>query len=127
MAWSWSHSSEGIQNAQDNLALLDREKLEIIFAEWRAAQGKHGIINRIHADFNEKRYNRALAYAKDLTLDQLQEFIWEKAEEQAICDNGGFEAWMCPYGCGCHTVPFSSQEELGVDCDDETIELPYTK
>ena len=112
MAWEWSHSAEGINNAQNNLELLDRETLEIIFAEWRAAQGKHGIIDRTHAGFNEKKYNRALAYAKTQTDGELVRFIWEKAEEFRTCDNGGFNAWMCPHGCGCHTVSFSTREEL---------------
>ena len=45
MAWSWSHSQEAYENARENLSTLDRETLEIIFAEWRAAQGKGGIIH----------------------------------------------------------------------------------
>ena len=77
MAWSWSHSQEAYENARENLSTLDRETLEIIFAEWRAAQGKGGIIHN-HNDFN---------------------------------DNGGFNAWMCPSGCGCHCVSFSPPAE----------------
>ena len=50
MAWSWSHSQEAYENARENLSTLDRETLEIIFAEWRAAQGKGGVI-RNHNDF----------------------------------------------------------------------------
>ena len=45
MAWSWSHSQEAYENARENLSELDKETLEIIFAEWRAAQGKGGIIH----------------------------------------------------------------------------------
>jgi hypothetical protein len=108
MAWSWSHTAEAYDNARENLARLPKEKLEIIFAEWRAAQGKGGIIHD-HNEFNERKYNRALAYAKTLDDETLVDFIWERAEEAATCDNGGFEAWMCPSGC--HTVSFSPLDE----------------
>jgi len=41
----------------------------------------------------------------------LADFIWEQASEYATCDNGGFNAWMCPSGCGCHCVSFSPPDE----------------
>jgi hypothetical protein len=34
--------------------------------------------------------------------------IWRRAREQALCEDGGWEAWMCPYGCAPHRVPFSA-------------------
>jgi len=39
MAWSWSHSQQAYADAEENLRNLPKETLEIIFAEWRAAQG----------------------------------------------------------------------------------------
>lgn len=111
MAWSWSHTQEAYSNAEQNLRNLPRETLEVIFGEWRAAQGKGGIIHDSD-DFNLKKYERALKYAKTLSDDVLADFIWEQASELATCDNGGFEAWMCPSGCGCHCVPFDPPEDL---------------
>ena len=110
MAWSWSHSQEAYENARENLSTLDRETLEIIFAEWRAAQGKGGIIHN-HNHFHQRKYDRALKHAKTLPDDVLADFIWEQASEFATCDNGGFNAWMCPSGCGCHCVSFSPPDE----------------
>lgn len=106
MAWSWSHTQEAYVAAERNLRAMPKETLEVIFAEWRAAQGKHGVIND-HDRFNERKYERALAHAKKLDAEQLADFIWERASEYATCDNGGHKAWMCPSGCGCHTVDFS--------------------
>lgn len=111
MAWSWSHTAEAYEYAEQQLRELPRETLEIIFAEWRAAQEKHGRINPVYAGFNERKYERALAYAKTLPEERLADFIWERASEAATCDNGGFEAWLCPSGCGCHTVPFGPTED----------------
>jgi hypothetical protein len=119
MAWSWSHTNEAYANAEENLRSMPKEKLEIIFAEWRAAQGKGGIIEDC-GNFDERKYTRALAYAKTLDDETLADFIWERASEAATCDNGGFEAWMCPSGCGCHCVSFSPPDEP------EDDESPWT-
>ena len=110
MAWSWSHSQQAYTDAEENLRNLPKETLEIIFAEWRAAQGKGGIIHD-HNDFNQRKYERALKHAKTLLDDVLADFIWEQASDHATCDNGGFNAWMCPSGCGCHCVSFSPPDE----------------
>ncbi len=124
MAWSWSHSQQAYSDARENLSELDRDKLEIIFAEWRAAQGKNGMIDPVCPDFSERKYDRALKHAKTLDHDTLVDFIWEQASEFATCDNGGFEAWMCPHGCGPHCVSFSPPDEpegddLDLDEDDD--------
>ena len=111
MAWSWSHTEQAYADAQENLSTLDRETLEIIFSEWRAAQGKHGAIDPVSPGFSKRKHDRALKHAKTLAHETLVEFIWEKAAEFATCDNGGFEAWMCPQGCGPHCVSFSPLED----------------
>lgn len=108
MAWSWSHSDEAYEAAEANLRALPKEQLEIIYAEWRAAQGKGGIIHDSDS-FDERKYKRALAYAKTLDDESLADFIWGRASEAATCDNGGWNAWMCPSGC--HTVSFSPPDE----------------
>ena len=116
MSWSWSHSQEAYANAQDNLQSLPRETLEVIFAEWRAAQGKGGIIHD-YDHFDQRKYKRALTFASTLPHDVLTDFIWERASEYATCDNGGFNAYMCPGGCGCHTVSFSTREEESAEVE----------
>lgn len=109
MAWSWSHTNEAYADARENLFRLDRETLIVIYAEWRAAQGKHGRIDPVCSHFSERRYNRALEFAKTLPDNTIAESIWEKAEEFSTCTNGGWKAWLCPFGCAVHMVPF--------DCD----------
>jgi len=119
MAWSWSHTPQAYGNAEENLRNLPQETLEIIFAEWRAAQGKYGFVDPVSPGFSERKYDRALKHAKTLAHDTLVEFIWEKASDFATCDNGGFEAWMCPHGCGPHCVSFSpAVEDEDDDFDD---------
>ena len=119
MAWSWSHTQQAYADARENLSNLERETLEVIFGEWRAAQGKHGLIDPVSAAFSQRKYERALKHSKTLAHDTLVEFIWEQASEFATCDNGGFEAWMCPFGCGPHCVSFSPPEEDADDCFDD--------
>lgn len=116
MAWSWNHAAYAYDNARENLGELDHDTLCVIYAEWRAAQGKGGHIHDCE-DFCMRKYERALKHAKTLPDDVLADFIWERASEHATCDNGGFNAWMCPSGC--HTVPFSQPEE-DEDCFDES-------
>jgi len=109
MAWQWSHTPEAYSNVEANIKAKPREWLEVVFAEWRASQNKRGIPPRTGTHkFNERKYNRALAYAKrpDITAEWLAEFIWQMTQDLATCTNGGWEAWCCPFGCGCHTVPF---------------------
>lgn len=110
MAWSWSHTHEAYENAYANLSDLDRDDLKIIFAEWRAAQGKHGVISDFNPEFNQKKYDRALKYADTLDNSAMIEFIWEHAESFATCDNGGFNAYVCPHGC--HTVSFDRVDRV---------------
>lgn len=104
MAWSWSHTAEAYANAQKNLESQVRAWLEVVFAEWHAAED----LDSVSPEFNESKYNVALADAKELPCDALADFIWQQMSEQATCDNGGFDAWCCPYGCGCHTVSFDA-------------------
>lgn len=63
MAWSWSHSAEGLDNARRNLHAMPVEDLRVMFAEFRAAQLKrpeHG--SRWDGNhFHQRRYDKALA------------------------------------------------------------------
>ena len=129
MAWSWSHSAEGMQNVRDNIDLLDRETLNIIYAEWKACDAVHAKAvaeweaedeedrssnppRWNHNAFDNEVYESELLEAVKIPGDALADYIYERAEQEATCDNGGFNAWVCPSGCGCHCVSFSSAEEL---------------
>lgn len=124
MVWSWSHTAEGIENVRDNIAALPPEKLVEVHAEWKA----YDAAIRIHAEmmaaegeefdtenivcpdnyFDEQTYN---AFVKGIdpktaALDILIQYIFERACDHATCDNGGFNAYITPYGT---TVPFATQ------------------
>lgn len=105
MAWSWSHTNEAYANAQANLEELPLETLRVIEAEWRARRTDEFGWN---SEFSVAKYNKAMAAIKreNYSAQILAESIWEKASEQATCDNGGYNAWMCPFGC--HTVSFDN-------------------
>lgn len=104
MAWSWSHTPEAYANAQANLEDLPLETLRVIEAEWR---GRLNLTNSWgDPELSLAKYAKAVKAIEreDMPADYLCGAIWERASEQAICDNGGYNAWMCPFGC--HTVPF---------------------
>lgn len=101
MAWEWSHTPEAYQNAYENLAELDTETLKTINAEWLAYHVGKEEDPETSEPFNQDAYNHALTTEPDIDT------IWIDVEELATCDNGGFNAWVCPYGC--HTVPFSEE------------------
>ena len=107
MVWAWSHTAEGMQAVRDNIADQRHEWLRVVFAEQRAAKKDPDRGGWDSVAFNEKRYKRALKWA-DKNPELLVEAIQEWTEELATCDNGGFEAWCCPYGC--HTVPFDRDD-----------------
>lgn len=102
MAWSWSHTTEAYQNAETNTHGLALKTLQVIWAEWKA----HTSREDDEAGFNEEKYKAALRLAHGKSATALAEDIWQWASELATCTNGGFEAWLCPFGCGCHMVPF---------------------
>lgn len=102
MAWSWSHTEEAYTNAFTNLAGLPVKELRVIYAEWHATDECEG--------FNLELYERVLKQAKGIAVDILVSDIWEKTEELRTCDNGGFNAWVCPDGC--HTVSFDRDARL---------------
>lgn len=107
MVWEWSHTEQAYDNVQENIKRQSREWKEIVFAEWRAAQRPKS--DAFDERFNERKYERALKWVKtpgNMTDEALDEFIWERANAQRNCDNGGYNAHCCPYGCGPHCVEF---------------------
>jgi len=113
MAWSWSHTKEAYDYAKRQVEATDKEVLNVIYAEWLAMWSANAkLLNDPEDDsgdidydaFDQEAYDKALDSASYLSDEGLAEYIWEQAEKLATCDNGGFNAWICPSGC--HTVPF---------------------
>jgi hypothetical protein len=115
MAWEWSHTQEAYNNAKRNMEALDRATREVIAAEWmgtpsywhKTADG----VFRYDTNLDLKRYYKALCRVKRWTDKKMNEFIWKNMEELATCTNGGWEAYCCPHGCGCHMVSFGHEHE----------------
>jgi len=100
MSWEWSHSVEAYENAKRNLEKLDEDTLHIIAVEWFAYEFARGSDTPSKYDFDKAQ--EIVDNSRNLDFC---EFIWEKMEQLALCDNGGWNAWACPFGC--HTVSFS--------------------
>ena len=108
MAWEWSHTTEAYSNALNNLHDLPRETLLEIAAEWRAWDG-----DSFAPDLDLEHYDRLMKCQAltGLPTDVLADDIWDKASELRTCDNGGFNAHMCPFGCDVHKVAFDRDGE----------------
>lgn len=112
MTWEWSNAPEAYRDAELNLRDLPIETLIVIAAEWKAAY-KDGY----NYELSSPRYHRIWrkltkdAYLGRITAEELADMIWPMAEELAECSNGGWEAYLCPFGCGCHQVPFDRAED----------------
>ena len=105
MAWEWSHAPEAYTAARTNLENVEPSELRVIWAEWKAAIPRQFGEHELDTD----RYELALLDAGPLGPVRLASDIWERAAEYATCDNGGFNAHVCPFGC--HTVPFDVDTE----------------
>ena len=108
MAWSWSHSPEAYQNAQDNLDDQPLDWLRECLAEICASETDDFGASY---SFDVATFDKRLAQIKADTCmaqDVLVDMIWRFAESQRTSDNGGFNAWCCPFGC--HTVSFDKEE-----------------
>ena len=113
MAWSWSHTGEAYAAAERNLRRLDRGTLLDIAAEWSAYRPGDGAADSEGFVLSLYESARADLAHDDIASDDLADHIWDRASDFATCDNGGFNAWLCPFGCGPHTVPFDD----GSDAD----------
>lgn len=111
MAWSWSHNPEAYQDAHDQFNALPRETRNVIAAEWLAAipHPRWGI--GFHAELDERKYHHSLARVAAWTDERLDEYCWPRIDELATCDNGGWNAHCCPFGCMSHFVPFEPVTE----------------
>jgi len=110
MAWEWSHTQEAYRDAETNFRNLPLSTQAVIYAEWQAAE-----LGDFEPQFNDHKYRRELRRAHSLARrsprhwQDCLDMVWERVEGQAICTNGGWEAWLCPFGCGCHMVPFDRE------------------
>jgi len=115
MAWEWSHTQEGYNNAYENLKNLEYDDLLTIYAEIVTCQcaNRDSDYPYQHTGtlyFNEDVYNGVRCAAEKLDAMILIEFIWQEMNIFRTCDNGGWNAWACPHGC--HTVSFSQEESI---------------
>jgi len=105
--WSWSHTAEGIDNVRRNIGLMSDDEIAVCYAEIRARIPSKCAY--FEDGFHAGRYPFALAGARAKISKGMRELIedaiFDFACEQALCDNGGFDAHVCPFGC--HTVSFS--------------------
>lgn len=108
--WQWNHTAEAESYAWTQLSRLDRGLLIEIAAEWRMHE--KGRPDDMWAGEWPKALNfmrRKFAGRGRLAIT---EYIWALALEQSTCENGGWDAHMCPYGCMPHSVPFGPEDQV---------------
>ncbi len=111
--WEWSHAPEAYEALQEHLLVKPRSFLEVVYAEWKSCTGGYFPVRRERAcigtgGFDDRRYQRALSAARYLSTDELAERIFEWSKRQSLCTNGGYEALVCPCGCGVHEIPWEA-------------------
>ena len=114
MAWEWSHTREAYENAEHNTNGLPVRILREIYAEWKTwdyvkALGED---DDCHDGWHDPTYFKAVCESQGLSTDAIADYVWARASVQHTCDNGGHNAWLCPYGCGPHCVPFDRVAKL---------------
>lgn len=111
MAWSWSHTQKAYIDAELNCRELPDDTLAVIWAEWRVS--RNALNGWESTEFDSKRYprelRRAYSWLRRGLRDRIVEEVWGWSSELRTCDNGGWNAWLCPFGCGCHCVPFDRE------------------
>ena len=114
MAWEWSHTDKAYEAARNNLAGLSLKTLYEIYGEWKVKDHRASLEDDDDGTegWDDPVYRRAFAEAKSLPTDVLVDYIWNRAEEQCTRNNGGWHAWLCPHGCGCHMVSFRAEPRL---------------
>ncbi len=117
MAWEWSHTVEAYEAAYKRLERKPLKWLIECLAECRAHIVTYDTDGTpFDPAFDNETYEREVAKLKhqdrqlagmmNPTLEGRKRFlvgdIWQYAEQYATCDNGGWNLYMCPYGC--HTI-----------------------
>ena len=109
MAWEWSHSVEAYQAVEQNIRSQSREWLITVYAEWQALDGSD---QPDGAGFNEVTFRVMILYGATLNNEALADYIWERTEQHRTCENGGYLAHCCPFGCLCHMVSFDAPNPI---------------
>ena len=106
MSWDWSHKEVGdLYENIHNPSVVSTETIKECIAEFAAyTEEDH---------FDRDLYDQKMAWINgiDLGHECLADNLWDLVVAQKICDNGGFNAWLCPNGCECHKAPFGLAEE----------------
>ena len=116
MAWEWSHTPEAYTNAYEQTKRLPRATLLTILREW--SYDDRDKANRLPKRAISEKTGRARGFRRPAGLwrldrDTLADLVWQRAEEQRRCTNGGWEAYLCPEGC--HRVPFDPPADMKED------------
>lgn len=93
MSWAWNHTEEAYENARQNVQLLAKKTLICILQEKEQA----GKPPSFRLNWNPRNSPK----------DVLADMVWQRMLSLRTCDNGGHNAWCCPYGC--HTVSFDKR------------------
>jgi hypothetical protein len=114
MAQEWSHSTEAYEDAKHNTHGLPLVILQEIYAKWKTWDYVESLGDDDHLPhgWHDPTYEKAMREARSLSAEALADYVWKRAKEQRTCDNGGHLAWLCPYGCGPHCVPFDRVAKL---------------
>ena len=114
MAWEWSHTQRAYDEAQDNTNGLPVRILREIYAEWKTKYhvSSLGEDEICPGGWHDPTYDKALREARSLSAEALADYVWSMAKKQRTCDNGGHLAWLCPYGCRAHCIPFDRDQRL---------------
>ena len=113
MTWDWSHTQEAYDNVYYNISQLSLETLREIATEIKTyqdmlAQRPERVIEGLSDReilWHPELHEMYLEQVNKLPADILVDLIYKFAAEQAECTNGGYEAYVCPYGC--HSVSFN--------------------
>ena len=126
MAWEWSHTQEAYEYVRCRLYKMAKAKLHVIWAEWKTyhhaqevaqaeaeAEGEELLLpsDDFDQDYYKTQLKEARQVSKKVGTEPLADDIWNWASNFATCTNGGHQAWMCPYGCDPHMVPFGPKEK----------------
>lgn len=112
MNWEWSHTQEALDNAMDNLELIELSDLRVIYSEIKTSlrinrENESEYLTQDVNSFDENYYREFLQEASSKFENELISCIWDYMYDiLRTCDSGGFNAYCCPYGC--HTVSFDS-------------------
>lgn len=109
--WSWSYSNEGIDLIMKGIENEPLHDLEVAYAEFEAYRLKDR--PNVKHEFNSAAYRRALKQARliaETGEDILVSAIQSRAQEFSGSDNGGWNAYYCPYGC--HTINLNDAEKI---------------